>query len=92
MNKLKEEFDLINRLIDEYREENGKLKEGNRLMSMQLGQRTNNLMAAHSNFSSPQHSTIKTYSHVEGFQKASFTANVMGGWKTTSDASMGPEK
>ena len=59
MNKLKEEFDLINRLIHEYREENDKLKESNKL----LGQRGNNLMSLHSQFSSPQHSGMRNQSY-----------------------------
>lgn len=57
MGKLKEEFDLINRLIHEYREENDKLKENNRLLS----QRGNHFLSSH--LSSPQHSSIKS-SHV----------------------------
>lgn len=48
MGKLKEEFDLISRLIHEYREENDKLKENNRLLSHRG-----------SLLSSPQHSAIR---------------------------------
>jgi cell division protein FtsB len=58
MKKLKEEFDLINRLIHEYREENDKLKEANKALVAQ-GQRGGNFAGSHSQFSSPQHSSIK---------------------------------
>jgi len=52
MNKLKEEFTLLNRLVKEYREENDKLKEKNK------GQRGNPFGNTYSNFKSPQHNTV----------------------------------
>ncbi len=67
MKKLKEEFDLINRLIHEYREENDKLKEVNKTLSLQA--RGNNFIAQHSHFSSPQHSSIKGNSFMEHPQR-----------------------
>jgi hypothetical protein len=47
-------------------------------MGLQLNQRSNNLMAVHSNYSSPQHSTIKSYSNVESMHKV----GVVGGSRT----------
>ena len=61
MKKLKEEFDLINRLIHEYRQENEKLKENNKLLQAQVqGSQRTATSPAHSGYSSTvrQHSML----------------------------------